>query len=220
MRQSTRTNRSAMRVSVFSLVLVLAVSGWSQTSRPAASTAQTVQTYDGKWWSKTNSDEHSGFLNGADDCLTWTAREEIWPKNQRGFGGTWLQMNNAITRFYAGHPGSQKLSVFEVWKRVIVQSHQKPTAKSKYAETWNNPHWYLDGFWWLDAAPDERQGFVEGYLWCMRTHVPGSQDTYSKSADYYVEKIDVFTRANSHSKADREKIASILRRYRDSHAAE
>ena len=40
-------------------------------------------------------------------------------------------------------------------------------------------------------------------------------ETYSKSASFYVEKIDAFTRANSNSKADREKVASILQRYRD-----
>lgn len=198
-------------------LVLMAGSGWTQISQPAINTGQTAH-FDGKWWSKASVDERSGFLNGADDCLTWAAREEIWPKNQRAFGGTWAQMNDAITKFYADHPESQQLSVVEVWKRVIAQSNRKTTADSNNAETWKNPHWYFDGFWWLDATEDERQGFVEGYLWCIRTHVPDSQDRYSKPVTFYVEKIDAFARANANSKADREKIASILQRYRDKKA--
>lgn len=205
-----------MRKFLLPLVLMLAVSGWSQLSQPAI---KTTQQFDGKWWSKTSADMHLGFLNGVDDCLTWTAHEEIWPKNQRGFGGTWAQLNDAIAKFYAGHPESQELSVVEVWRKVIAQSNQKPAANSKYAETWKNPHWYFDGFWWLDETPDQKLGFIEGYLWCMRTHVPGSAETYSKPASFYVGKIDAFTRANADSKADREKVALILRRYKDKESA-
>jgi hypothetical protein len=35
------------------------------------------------------------------------------------------------------------------------------------------------------------------------------------SVTFYVEKIDAFALANANSKAGREKVASILRRYRD-----
>jgi len=196
------------------LVLLLSVCGWSQ-SQPAVSTAQTNQRFDGKWWSKTNADEHSGFLDGADDCLTWTAHEQIWSKNQKGFGGTWQQMNDAIGKFYKDHPELHDLDVVDVWKKVIEQSSRKAVPNSEYAEIWKNPHWYFDGFWWLDETPDQKQGFVEGYLWCMRTQVTAPSETYSKPASYYVKKIDAFTKANAESKANREKVALILRRYKD-----
>jgi hypothetical protein len=49
----------------------------------------------------------------------------------------------------------------------------------------------------------------------MKTHVPASTERYSKPASFYVEKIDGFTRANAETKANREKVALILRRYKD-----
>jgi hypothetical protein len=73
----------------------------------------------------------------------------------------------------------------------------------------------MDGFWWTDETPDQKLGFIEGYLWCMRTHVPAPAERYSRSASFYVEKIDGFTRANGYSKANREKVALILKRYQD-----
>jgi len=191
---------------MLSVLLVLAVSRWTQTSQAAVNTGQSTQHFDGKWWSKASADERSGFINGAADCLTWTAHES-------GFNGTPEQLAGKISKFYKGHPESADVSVVEVWKRIWDKT-PPPASATEAGETWKNAHWYLDGFWWLDLTQEERQGFVEGYLWCMRTHVPDSQDTYSKPVAFYVAKIDAFTKANT--KADREKLASILRRYRDS----
>jgi hypothetical protein len=73
----------------------------------------------------------------------------------------------------------------------------------------------LDGFWWIDETPDQKLGFIEGYLWCMKTHFPASTEMYSKQPSFYVGKIDGFTRANAETKANREKVALILRRYKD-----
>lgn len=196
------------------LVLMLAVCGWSQSLRPVKADEMS-QHFDGKWWSKTSPEEHSGFLDGADDCLTWTAHKQIWSRNQKGFSGTWSQLNDAIGKFYKDHPELHDLGVVDVWKKVIEQSSKKDVASSENAETWKNPHWYMDGFWWLDETPDQKRGFVEGYLWCMRTQVPTPSETYSKPVSFYVKKIDAFTRANADSKADREKVALILRRYKD-----
>lgn len=214
MRQLTISS-DVTRLFVLSLVLISTLDGRTQPQRPTVSEAQTGGQFDGTWWLRTSSDEHSGFLDGADDCLTWTAHKQLWTKNQKGYGGTWSQMNDAITKFYKDHPESQNLGVVEVWRKVINESNKKPTASSENAEIWKNPHWYMDGFWWLDETQEQKQGFIEGYLWCMRTQVPGPLETYSKSAHFYVEKIDAFTKANAGSKANREKVAVILRRYRD-----
>lgn len=207
-----------MRKFLLPFVLMLAVCGWSQSPQPVKADEMS-QHFDGKWWSKTSADEHSGFLDGADDCLTWTAHKQIWSRNQRGFGGTWSQLNDAIGKFYKDHPELHDLGVVDVWKKVIEQSSRKAVPNSENAETWKNPHWYMDGFWWLDETPDQKQGFVEGYLWCMRTQVPAPSETYSKPVSFYVDKIDAFTRANADSKANREKVALILRRYKDKEPA-
>jgi hypothetical protein len=199
-----------MRNCVFIFVVMFSAYGWSQPTQPTTTTRGSQQ-FDGKWWSKTSTEEHSGFINGAADCLTWTA-------HQKGFNATPEQLTGKIGKFYREHPGSANLPVIEVWKRIWDRTRSSRAA-AQPGETWSNPHWYLDGFWWLDQAPDEKQGFVEGYLWCLRTQVGASTDTYSKSPGFYVEKIDSFAMANSNTKADRESVASILRRYRDKPAS-
>lgn len=178
--------------------------GWSQ---PQQAAVKPGQLFDGKWWSKTTADEHSGFINGAADCLTWTAHE-------KGFNATPEQLVEKIDKFYKEHPESADLSVVEVWKKLWAKTPSSAAA-SQPGETWKNAHWYLDGFWWIDESPDQKLGFIRGYLWCMKTHVTAPTEEYSKPASFYVEKIDTFTKANANSKADREKVASILRRYRD-----
>jgi hypothetical protein len=192
------------------LLLMLAVCGWSQSLEPVKAEEKS-QHFDGKWWSKTSSEEHSGFINGAADCLTWTA-------HKKGFNATPEQLVDKITKFYKEHPQSAELNVVDVWQK--LWSKTPPSAAAAHSgETWKNAHWYLDGFWWLDETTDQKQGFVEGYLWCMGTQVPAPSETYSKPVSFYVEKIDAFTRANADSKADREKVAVILRRYKDKQSA-
>ena len=190
---------------------MLFVCGWSQSTEPTTSAAETSHQFDGKWWSKTSSEEHSGFISGAADCLTWTA-------HKKGFNATPEQLVDKITRFYKKHPESAGLNVVDVWKKMWTKA-PPPAAAGQPGETWKNAHWYLDGFWWLDETPDQRQGFIEGYLWCMKTQVPAPSETYSKEASFYVEKIDAFAKANADSKTDREKIALILRRYKDKETA-
>jgi len=197
-----------MRKSLFLLVLTLAVSGWSaQLQLPAINAAQESQHFDGKWWSKTSSEERSGFINGVADCLTWTA-------HKKGFNATPEQLVDKITRFYEEHPESANLSVIEVWKK-LGNKTPPSAASAQPGETWTNAHWYLDGFWWIEDSFEQKQGFVEGYLWCMRAQVTNPSETYSKPVRFYVERIDAFTRANGESKANREKVALILRRYKD-----
>lgn len=195
-----------MQKSLLILVLVLSVCSWSQ-SQPTVSTAQMNQHFDGKWWSTTSSEEHSGFINGAADCLTWTA-------HKKGFNATPEQLVDKITKFYKEHPESGDVSIVDVWIKLWAKTPPS-AATPQPGETWENAHWYLDGFWWLDETPDQKLGFIEGYLWCMRAHVPAPAERYSKSASFYVEKIDAFTRANGKSKANREKVALILKRYKD-----
>ena len=197
-----------LRKFLLPFVLMLSTGGWSQ-SQPTVSAVQTNQRFDGKWWSRTGSEEHSGFINGAADCLTWTA-------HKKGFNATPEQLVDKITKFYREHPESANVSVVDVWERLWTKT--PVSAAAQPGDTWKNAHWYLDGFWWLDETPDQKKGFVEGYLWCMKSHVP-PPETYSKPGSFYVEKIDAFARDNADSKADREIVASILRRYKDKEAA-
>jgi hypothetical protein len=208
-----------VRRSLLALVLISAVGGWCQSLQPPVNAAQTSQQFDGKWWIKTSPDEHSGFINGADDCLTWTAHKQLWTTSKKHFSVSFKHLNDLIGEFYESHPESRDQTVVDVWRKVMENPHPNHVPGSEHAETWKNPHWYLDGFWWLGDTPDERTGFVEGYLWCMRTQVPVPSETYSKPVGFYVGKIDAFTKANGESKANREKVAVILKRYKDTESA-
>ena len=130
-----------------------------------------------------------------------------------------MQLNDMIGKFYESHPETRDLTVVDVWTKEMENPNPNHVPDSEHAETWKNPHWYLDGFWWLGDTLDEKKGFVEGYLWCIRTQVPAPSETYSKPVGFYIEKIDAFTKANGDSKANREKVALILRRYKDKESA-
>ena len=138
--------------------------------------------------------------------MTWTALK-------KGFSETPEQIMVKIDNFYKMHPGSATLNVIDVWEKVV--DHPKPSkdADKSNLEVWKNAHWYLDGDFWFQMNEDEQLGFLEGYLWCLKTQVPDSTEIYSKSASSYRRKIDAFVKANP--KLDKEAIAVTLHRFRD-----
>ena len=172
-------------------------------SSNAQETISKEPQFDGKWWMRADTNERSGFINGSADCLTWTAHES-------GFNGTPEQLISNISNFYKTH--TSNLPVLEVWRLLQGRSIAKDTTKSD-GETWTNPHWYMDGYWWQEGTDAEHQGFMEGYLWCVANRVHGSSDSYSKHPSFYVEKVNNFVRSNP--KLNRESVAVTLRRFRD-----
>ncbi len=194
-----------MRSLLCLLVLALATGGQSQTSPPAIGATPSTQHYDGKWWTTADGEERSGFLNGAADCLTWTAHE-------KGFNGTPEQLATKITNFYKVHPESVGHAIIDVW-RILIEQPPSSKGNDTHGERWENPHWYLNGDWWSQESEGQQLGFVEGYLWCMRTEVRAPTESYSGSASLYQQKIDAFVRANP--KYGLEAVATTLRRFKD-----
>jgi hypothetical protein len=162
-------------------------------------------TYDGTWWLRANTDEQSGFLSGAGDCLYWVAHAP-WLSR-------WVDdLRQKITSLYTSRPQDRKTPVKEVWRRVLSEA---PPARPRPpgGEVWTNPHGYFNGLWWRQSSGAEARGFLEGYLWCLRNCVNGSLETYSHSIEYYEDRIDGYI--SKHPKADDEAIAAILSRFRD-----
>lgn len=174
-------------------------------SQNATTDRQAGQQFNGKWWGNTNSEEHSGFINGLADCMTWSA-------HKKGFNATPEQLMVDITRFYSDNPSSTGLTILDVWRIIIKKSPPKPSPQG---QTWKNAHWYLDGFWWKEASEAERVGFLEGYLWCMRTCVHPAAEAYSKPVSFYLDRINASVAEKGSSKTNRESVALILRRYQD-----
>ncbi len=120
-----------------------------------------------------------------------------------------------ISGFYKAHPESSRLSVIDVWRKVGRTPRSKTTEKeeAKNGQTWSNPHWYFDGYWWLDSQ-EQQLGFVEGYLSCFRTQVHKPGESYSHDTNFYIRKTNDFLR-RANPKLKREAIATTLRRFRD-----
>jgi hypothetical protein len=188
------------------LITVLTVSiGSSAQIAPSGATGHhSKQHFDGVWWLAANPGERSGFVNGVADCMTWEA-------HKKGYSATPEQIADKISKFYEANPGSNRLSVLEAWRRVSSSEKQMPAPKG--GETWTNPHWYLNGEWWVQEAQTEQIGFVEGYLWCIRTWVEGPHASYSKSDNFYWEKINAFVA--THPKLGNEAVATTIARFKD-----
>jgi hypothetical protein len=184
------------------LTIALAVGSWLLSAH--ATDNQWPKSYDGKWWSAADPGERSGFLNGAADCLTsvahekWVSRSIEWavPK---------------ITDYYKTHTADNGVPVVDAWRKVL--SEAPPETPRKGGEVHANPHGYYDGQYWREGSDLERRGFLQGYLWCLRTRVQSPSETYSRPVSYYVERISDYV--GKHPKSDNEAIATILSRFRD-----
>jgi hypothetical protein len=162
------------------------------------------KTYDGDWWLAAEKEERSGLLEGAGDCLTWTA-------HTLEFTETSSQVEPRITSYYQSYPAQRRLLFIDVWKKTEPKATEVKAAPAA-GEDWKNAHWYLNGTWWKQSREDERLGFIEGHLWCMRSRVNQPSESYSRPAEYYVEKISEYVKKNG---AYEKAIADILKRYRD-----
>ena len=187
--------------SCFVLLCVAAVITMAQS----ASSSKTV--YDGKWWLSANHDRQAGFLEGVADCLTWVAHEE-------GFNGTADQLQGRITAYYKKHPEQQSMLVTEVWSEVWAKlgKNVKPSKQPSGGETWSNAHWYLDGNWWGQGSTDEEKGFIEGFLWSMRSRVKDGAGNYPLPNSHYFSKVDQCIR--NHPDSGNKPVAVILTRFR------
>jgi len=159
--------------------------------------------YDGTWWLARSSQQRSGFLEGSGDCLTWVAR-------LRGFGDPSDELVEKVTHYYRTHPSNKGTPVIEVWRQLAGAEIVK---EYKEGEVWRNPHWYLNGLWWRQSSEEARLGFLEGYLWCVKSCVSPRSGAYTLSASSYRSKIDDYVK--KHAKADDEAIATILGTFRD-----
>jgi len=136
-----------------------------------------------------------------------------WTVHKNGFNQTPEQLMGKISGYYKAHPDASGLSVLEVWEKLDARSKIDASADDRGAEVWKNAHWYLNGDWWGQVSEDQELGFVEGYLWCVRTQAPDSSDKYSASPKVYWKKINAFVIA--HPKLGDEAVAITLRRFRD-----
>ena len=73
------------------------------------------------------------------------------------------------------------------------------------------PHGYYDGTWYKGASDEKRLGYLEAYLWCMRTYGKQPAAAYPRSLEFYGQRIEEYI--DTH-KAYNEPVADILARFR------
>jgi hypothetical protein len=110
------------------------------------------------------------------------------------------------------------LSIIEVWQKTEPKQAE-PTPSG--GEVWSNPHWWFDADWWLGSREGEQEGFLKGYLWCMRNRVRSQDQSYSRPVDYYADKISEYIKNHEkrHDGVYEKPIADILALYRDKPAS-
>jgi len=189
------------------LAIFLAVGSWLLSA--LATDSQSPKRYDGEWWSSADIEEKSGFLNGAADCLTSVAHEKWVSRSIK-----WAVPK--ITDYYKTHAADSAIPVVDAWRKVLSEAPLESSPKGGQVHA--NPHGYYDGQYWREGSEPERQGFLEGYLWCLSTRVESPSETYSRSVSYYLEKINDYVQ--KHPKSDNEPIAVILSKFRDRRVAQ
>ena len=141
--------------------------------------AQTPKTKDGHWWQSVSADQHTGFLAGYLDCA-------IYDAGQKQFAGaSWDAMEPQMSSYYASHPTSLDQSVASVLPEFAGESPApKPGGGEKYPER----HGIFDGEYWRQSTPDQRLGYLIGYLECQSKR-PNPRPGFSRDASWYEKQI-------------------------------
>lgn len=164
-----------------------------------------AQPHDGRWWEATRRDQINEYLNGYMDCAVYDAGRRDLPSVST------VEIGGAVQAFYDSHLRSLNLSVAKVLDIVSTQKslHHAP---SPGGEVWTNKHAYYDGEYWPISGP-ERTGFVQGLRDCY--HSLSSGPRFSRSDEYYVQKITAWYDNPKHSNKYRTSIAVVLGFYAD-----
>jgi len=186
------------------------VPGPSQARKTDLAPASAVTpVLDGRWWRAISGGERLGYVNGYEDCYVYDAKGA-----HTATGWTANRYVGAVEEHYRQHPDQRTTPVSSVLKEINRTGRARPVPAG--GEEWKENHGYYDGLWWRGASAPEQLGFVEGYLSCYSTEMPGAPATFSKAANEYVRLMNSYMQEHVHS--DEEKVADMLGRFRDHHA--
>jgi hypothetical protein len=126
--------------------------------------AQTLR-FDSQWWRHGAHDgERTGFVHGYLDC----------PKAAKQVSGA--SSNDYVAYVYEHLGYSKHSSVPSVLAQAHLYIKTRPILRG--GEEYPEHHGWLDGAWWGTAStgdPDEKRGYVEGYLQCGYGEVTASR---------------------------------------------
>jgi hypothetical protein len=145
----------------------------------AVSAAQAPKAKDGHWWQSVSADQHTGFLAGYLDCAVYDAGEKQFA------GASWDAMEPRISSYYASHPTGLDQSIASVLPEFApAPPALKPGSGEKYPER----HGIFDGEYWRQSTPDQRLGYLLGYLEC-KSVLRNPKPDFSRDASWYEKQI-------------------------------
>jgi hypothetical protein len=137
---------------------------WSLRIAISCGLAASTQVYgqkllfDQAWWDASNNGEHTGFVLGFFDCPS--PSKAVYNASSDDYIA---YVNKALAE--VGH--NSQNAVPAVLRNAHQQMHSRPVLEG--GEVYKEKHGWLDGEWWGDAKhgnPDEKAGYVEGFLAC------------------------------------------------------
>jgi hypothetical protein len=173
------------------------------------------KAYDGAWWSTATEDSRLGWLAGYIYCAT----SKVGNKELGLI--SWYTLEPEVTKFYSANPNESKRPIPDVVAQIIARPAMRALmnerAKDKGGEP--QPH-FFDGEYWRQGLPDEREGFIQGYLACygeLKTRTA----RFSKPYSWYVSEISKWfgvkedDPAEIDSKRESVEIATVLFKFKD-----
>lgn len=135
--------------------------------------------YNGQWWLSASKDRRSEFIAGFCDCA-------ISDNSQDKLGSvSWHILEPMVTEIYEQHGSDLKTPVTSVLMDVRFQNKFR-TAKG--GERYPAKHGVFDGEYWRQMLPEERLGFIEGYIVCQKKYGK-PEAVFSQAAEWYSSKI-------------------------------
>jgi hypothetical protein len=143
--------------------------------------AQEPPKLDGNWWLSIADDQRVEFLAGYMDCYA----ADVGDYN-RTLQESWYTYAPKITRYYADNPKN----ICRRATRVLFDVRSKnPPQPLKGGEIWTEKHGPFNGEYWREMKTPVRIAFVEGYLACLREHLPSRAKRFSKAAQTYSDEV-------------------------------
>ena len=133
------------------------------------------RSYDGVWWHSVDRDTRIGWLAGYIDCETRHGNKAL-------LGVSWYNLELDVSRFYETDPNRTHFGIVDVLQK-ITASRASVAKTSSHGELSGG----FDGEYWRQT-PEQRQGFVKGYLGCY-TNLKGKKASFSKPASWYVAEM-------------------------------
>src|SRR5262245_34136854 len=139
------------------------------------------KAYDRTWWSTATEDSRLGWLAGYIYCAT----SKVGNKELGLI--SWYTLEPEVTKFYSANPNESKRPIPDVVAQIIARPAMR-ALMNEVAKDKGGERAIFDGEYWRQAMPDQREGFIQGFLACYG-ELKRRPARFSKPYSWYVSEI-------------------------------